>query len=144
MVDWDSADDAALRVLPATIKRAEAGDRKAALRLLDVYCWLVRSGRPVYPELQEYLARCFTSLLDGLPADDALHLKNPRHRPPDPHIRLRDEMAAFMVDILRAEGTPRRTAIEKVGFARRYGLRDSRKSLQEVQLPGDEKVRQAV
>jgi hypothetical protein len=81
-IDWKGALDADAKALPKLIERAEAGNHEVALRLFDIFTARVNSGREPYPELLNYLSKCFAKLLSGAERDanKALNLGKPRHR----------------------------------------------------------------
>lgn len=115
-IDWKGALDVDAEALPKLIERAEAGDHEAALRPLDIFTAMVDSGREPYPELLNYLSKCFAKLLSGAEKDanKALNLGKPRHRPKTTATRERDEVLAFRVEELREGGMNCDPAIEQV------------------------------
>jgi hypothetical protein len=78
-INWHEAEDADARAMPKLIEEAKAGNRESALRLLDIFCAMVDSGRPPYPELLSYLSGRLAGVLDGKDANQALGIKKPRH-----------------------------------------------------------------
>jgi hypothetical protein len=98
-IDWDQAEDATAKALPKYIRQAEAGDFYADRRLRDIFSALVDSGRSPYPALLEYLSK------------HPLPPKRPPHRPPSPETeRLREEIV-WQIEVLRAKGATRLSAI---------------------------------
>jgi hypothetical protein len=116
-INWDEAEDVTAKVLPKLIEEAKAGDRAASLRLLDIFCAMVDSGRPPYPELLSYLSGRLAGVLDGKDANQALGIKKPRHRPRGAKgldTRERDELLALEVSELIDQGHTWETAIDQV------------------------------
>jgi hypothetical protein len=115
-IDWKGALDADAQALPKLIEQAEAGGHEVALRLLDIFTAMIDSGREPYPELLNYLSKCFAKLLSGAEKDanKALNLGKPRHRPKATAYRERDEVLAFRVEVLRESGMNRDPAIKQV------------------------------
>ena len=120
-INWDEAEDVTAKALPKLIEEATAGDRESALRLLDIFCAMVDSGRPPYPELLSYLSGCLAEVLDGGDANQALSIKKPRHRPRGSKgldTRERDELLALEVSELINQGHTWERAMAQV--AERY------------------------
>jgi hypothetical protein len=115
-INWHEAEDADARALPKLIAEAKAGDRAASLRLLDIFCAMVDSGRPPYPELLSYLSGCLADVLDGKDANQALGIKKPRHRPRGAKgdRRERGQLLALEVSELIDQGHTWETAINQV------------------------------
>ena len=120
-INWHEAEDADARAMPKLIEEAKAGNRESALRLLDIFCAMVDSGRPPYPELLSYLSGRLAGVLDGKDANQALGIKKPRHRPRGAKgldTRERDELLALEVSELIDQGHTWEKAIGQV--AERY------------------------
>lgn len=49
---------------PKTVKRARAGNRNAALRVLDIFRAAVADGENPHPDVMRYLAEAFSKILD--------------------------------------------------------------------------------
>jgi hypothetical protein len=83
---------------------------------VDIFSARVDSWREPYPELLNYLSKCFAKLLSGVEKDanKALNLGKPRHRPKTTATRERDEVLAFRVEVLREGGMNRDPAIKQV------------------------------
>ncbi len=105
---------------PKLVDRAKAGDRNAALRVLEVFVAAVEKGQQPHPSVMTYLSKAFQDILDEVDVTSALHLLKPPHRPADPKIEIRNEAIALSVDRLRKRGINRDDAIEK--NAERFGV----------------------
>jgi hypothetical protein len=92
-------EDITPQVIPRLIVRAEAGDFRAARRLLELFSLLPLQDRP--PELDAYVQKCAARVADGVPTDEAFNLKQPRGRPATDRKLERDVLIAVRVDELR-------------------------------------------
>lgn len=121
-MDWNEAEDATLKALPKTIVDAEAGDRNAKARLLEIFCAMVDSGSTPYPALLAYVSRHFKEALDSKGGKDVLAralLGGPGHRLRPPERDERDQGLALAVQELTKVGHAELAAIQEV--AEHYG-----------------------
>ena len=88
------------------VEHAPKGDYRAGLRLLELFCEDVDSGKPPPQTLLAYLAECFKEILVCEEAGEpligrevaiALNIARPKHRPLDPEKLARDQSLALQV-----------------------------------------------
>ena len=62
---------------PKLVDRAKAGDRNAALRVLEVFVAAVEKDQQPHPSVMTYLSKAFQDILDEVDVTSALHLLKP-------------------------------------------------------------------
>ena len=128
MSHQDDCTDATESGLPRHIANAKAGDVAAKRRLLEIFCWCADNKRPVYPQLLEYMSEQLTLSLDSKDLHKALGInlggRREKNRPPNPELKLRNEMLAMEVhDELMKIPTPKQAPIfvdvgNRLGFSK--------------------------
>jgi hypothetical protein len=72
------------------IVRAKSGDTEAAYILLEDFAMVVKAGGIPDQVSLDYIAECFTEILNQAKPEEALNIPYPDNKPPKPHSDLED------------------------------------------------------